>query len=70
MFDRFGRKYELKIITLDDKEITITPELRITFDVTKSIKGSLNKATVQIYNLSQTKIKLKKMKTQSQMIRI
>ncbi|MGJ0302451.1 hypothetical protein NG774_03890 [Aliarcobacter cryaerophilus] len=54
MFDRFGRKYELKIITLDDKEITITPELRITFDVTKSIKGSLNKATVQIYNLSQT----------------
>ena len=39
MFDRFGRKYELKIITLDDKEITITPELRITFDVTKSIKG-------------------------------
>ena len=54
MFDRFGRKYELKIITLDDKEITIAPELRITFDVTKSIKGSLNKATVQIYNLSQT----------------
>ena len=57
MFDRFGRKYELKIITLDDKEITIAPELRITFDVTKSIKGSLNKATVQIYNLSQTQWK-------------
>ena len=53
MFDRFGRKYELKIITLDDKEITISPEFRVTFDVTKSIKGSLNKATVQIYNLSQ-----------------
>ena len=53
MFDRFGRRYELKIITLDDKEITISPEFRVTFDVTKSIKGSLNKATVQIYNLSQ-----------------
>ena len=54
MYDRFNRNYSLEIITLDNKKITIQPELRITFDVTKSVKGGLNNGTIQIYNLSQT----------------
>lgn len=54
MYDRFGRNYSLEIITLNNQKITIQPELRITFDVTKSVKGSLNNGTIQIYNLSQT----------------
>ena len=54
MYDRFNRNYSLEIITLDNKKITIQPELRITFDVTKSVKGGLNNVTIQIYNLSQT----------------
>ena len=53
MYDRFGRNYSLEIITLNNQKITIQPELRITFDVTKSVKGSLNNGTIQIYNLSQ-----------------
>lgn len=54
MYDRFNRNYSLEIITLNNQKITIQPELRITFDVTKSVKGSLNNGTIQIYNLSQT----------------
>ncbi|MCT7908799.1 hypothetical protein N5915_04435 [Arcobacter lacus] len=55
MLDRFGRNYSLEIITLNNQKITIQPELRISFDITKSVKGSLNNGTIQIYNLSQTK---------------
>ena len=54
MYDRFNRNYSLEIITLNNQKVTIQPELRITFDVTKSVKGSLNNGTIQIYNLSQT----------------
>lgn len=54
MLDRFQRNYSLEIITLNNQKIIIQPELRITFDITKSIKGSLNNGTIQIYNLSQT----------------
>ena len=54
MYDRFNRNYSLEIITLNNQKITIQPEIRIAFDVTKSVKGSLNNGTIQIYNLSQT----------------
>lgn len=54
MYDRFNRNYSLEIITLNNQKVTIQPEIRITFDVTKSVKGSLNNGTIQIYNLSQT----------------
>ena len=53
MYDRFGRNYSLEIITLNNQKITIQPEIRITFDVTKSVKGGLNNGTIQVYNLSQ-----------------
>lgn len=53
MYDRFNRNYSLEIITLNNQKVTIQPEIRITFDVTKSVKGSLNNGTIQIYNLSQ-----------------
>lgn len=54
MYDRFNRNYSLEIIALNNQKVTIQPEIRITFDVTKSVKGSLNNGTIQIYNLSQT----------------
>jgi hypothetical protein len=55
MYDRFNRNYSLEIITFNNQKITIQPEIKITFDVTKSVKGGLNNGTIQIFNLSQSK---------------
>jgi hypothetical protein len=55
MYDRFNRNYSLEIITFNNQKITIQPEIKITFDVTKSVNGGLNSGTVQVYNLSETK---------------
>ena len=52
---KFIRQYEL-IITLNSKEtVKILPEIRIQFEVNKSIKGGLNTCTIKIYNLNQDK---------------
>ena len=54
---RFIRDYEL-IITLTSGEIVkITPEIRVLFEVFKSIVGGLNTCKIMIYNLSQDKRK-------------
>ena len=54
---RFGRDYEL-IITLTSGEVVkIIPELRVQFEVNKSINGKLNSCKLKIYNLSEDKRK-------------
>lgn len=55
---RFGRSYELEIITPSNQIITIKPDLRIVFDIKKSINGQPNTANIQIYNLNETNRKL------------
>lgn len=49
---RFNRQYKLTI-TLDDVENIFSSDLRIQFEATKSIRGSLNKMTLKIYNLKE-----------------
>ncbi|WP_373073891.1 hypothetical protein [Sulfurimonas sp.] len=52
---RFIRDYEL-IITLTSGEVVkIVPELKVVFEITKSIRGGLNTCKIQIYNLTQDK---------------
>lgn len=51
---RFGRNYELKIMALGG-EITIRPPVRISFSADKSIRGGLNKAQIEIFNLGEKK---------------
>jgi hypothetical protein len=51
---RFSRDYILRI-TAGGLNIEIAPPIQIVFDVTKSIRGGLNKMNVQITNLSETK---------------
>ena len=54
---RFGRDYEL-IITLNTGEaVIIKPNIRVQFDVVKSVDGGLNSCRIRIYNLSKDKRK-------------
>lgn len=52
---RFSRDYELVITLLNGDVVKITPELRVQFEVTKSIKGALNNCKIKIYNLNNDK---------------
>ena len=51
---RFSRDYILRI-TAGGLNIEIAPPIQIVFDVTKSIRGGLNKMNVQITNLAESK---------------
>ena len=51
---RFGRNYVL-VITADGRNVVITPPMQIVFEVTKSIRGDLNKMNIQITNLAESK---------------
>ena len=54
---RFIRDYEL-ILTLTSGEVVqIVPEIRVQFEVSKSVRGGLNSCTIKIYNLSDDKRK-------------
>lgn len=50
---RFQRNYELVITLLSGETIKIVPDLRIVFEINKSINMGLNTCKIQIYNLSQ-----------------
>lgn len=55
--NRFGRDYEL-VITLNTGEaISIKPNIRVQFDVVKSVDGGLNSCRIRVYNLSKDKRK-------------
>ena len=57
---RFDRYYELKV-GIGNREVTVKPPFRITFDAYKSISGGLNKINLKIYNLKEgTRLKLVK----------
>jgi len=49
------RDYELTITLLSGEVVKIVPELRVQFEVNKSIKGGPNNCKLKIYNLSQDK---------------
>jgi len=51
---RFSRNYVL-VITTDGRNVVIAPPMQIVFEVTKSIRGGLNKMNIQITNLSESK---------------
>jgi len=51
---RFSRKYVL-VITTDGRNVVIKPPMQIVFEVTKSIRGGLNKMNIQITNLAENK---------------
>jgi len=51
---RFSRNYVL-VITVDGRNVVITPPMQIVFGVTKSIHGGLNKMNIQITNLAESK---------------
>jgi hypothetical protein len=54
MTERFLRDYSLTI-GIGAQAVTIVPPFRITFSATKSDDSSLNKMTLKIYNLGDTK---------------
>jgi hypothetical protein len=51
---RFSRDYILRI-TAGGLNIEITPPIQIVFDITKSIRGGINKMNIQITNLAESK---------------
>ena len=51
---RFSRNYVL-VITADGRNVLIKPPIQIVFEVTKSIRGGLNKMNIQITNLAESK---------------
>lgn len=55
--DRFMRDYELIIKTNTGEAVTIKPNIRVQFDVVKSVDGGLNSCRIRIYNLSKDKRK-------------
>lgn len=66
--DRFIRDYEL-IIEIDNKVVTIKPEIRVAFQIEKSIYGGLNSCKIQIYNLiTEKREKLVKSKEENKRI--
>ncbi len=48
---RYDRKYRLRV-GIRGQELEFLPPLRVAFECDKSIRGSLNKLTVKIFNLS------------------
>jgi len=54
MYHRFGRDYEIIVTTKNGEVIKISPNIRIQFEATKSVKGGLNSCRVSIYNLNET----------------
>lgn len=54
MSELYNRDYEL-LINVSGTVYSITPPLRIQFDITKSGFGGLNKANFKVYNLVETK---------------
>lgn len=55
--DRFMRDYELIIKTNTGEAVIVKPNIRIQFDVVKSVDGGLNSCRIRIYNLSKDKRK-------------
>jgi hypothetical protein len=51
---RFDRDYTLKL-QIDTRIFTIKPDIRVTFDGSKSISGGLNSCNMEIYNLNPDK---------------
>ena len=51
---RFSRNYVL-VITADGRNVLIKPPIQVVFEVTKSIRGGLNKMNIQITNLAESK---------------
>jgi len=51
---RFIRNYDLRFLILGG-EVIIRPPIRINFQSDKSIRGGLNKISLQIYNLEERK---------------
>lgn len=50
---RFDRTYELIVQPANRPAISISPPIRCSYTITKSISGGLNSATIRVYNLSQ-----------------
>ena len=66
---RFDRNY-LLIIEVEGQEIQIAPPIKVVFDVQKSIFGGLNKMSLQVFNLSESKrLKLVKDKEEKKNIK-
>lgn len=54
MTDLFGRRVSVTVDALGAQRLTITEEMRIAFDITKTVASETNKATIDLYNLAQT----------------
>lgn len=66
--NRKGRNYRLTI-GIRNGEVVVEPPLRVSFDAMKSIRGGLNKMTLQVWNL-QEKNRLAIVKDAEQQTRI
>jgi len=53
--NRFIRDYELVITLPNNEAVEIKPELRVQFQITKSIRGGLNSCALRVYNLNEDK---------------
>lgn len=51
--NRFNRNYELTVTLLSGQVVQIVPEIRVVFEIQKSINMGLNTCKLQIYNLKQ-----------------
>ena len=49
---RFRRDYELTITLTSGETVKIIPEIRIQFEIDKSVYGGLNTCKIKVYNLS------------------
>jgi hypothetical protein len=54
LIDRNDRNYRL-VIRAAGGDVTIEPPIKLVFDADKSIRGSVNKINLQIYNLTENK---------------
>ena len=52
MSKRFLRDYELIITLTSGETVKIIPEIRVQFEIDKSIYGGLNACKIKIFNLS------------------
>lgn len=52
MSEKFGRKYEILILTPDGELLTIKPPFSVKFTITRNVLASVNKCDLIIYNLS------------------
>ena len=55
--NRFIRDYELVLTLTSGEVVQIVPELRVQFEISKSVRGGLNTCTIKIYNLNDDKRK-------------